>query len=96
MAATRRAANTSLCSSSLERLSASPPTTVAPVASTAPVSLSRLLPGLRANVQKTAACLPRIAGRLEIGASAHGVCPTTNSPCTHVPMSTMSASWIAA
>ena len=47
--------------------------TSAPVACTAPVSLSRLLPGLRANVQNTAARLPRIAGRLEIVASAHGV-----------------------
>ena len=58
--------------------------------------LSRLLPGSRANVQNTAARLPRIAGRLEIVAAAHGVWPTTNSPCTHVPTSTMSASWIAA
>ena len=47
--------------------------TPAPVACTAPVSLSRLLPGLSANVQNTAARLPLIAGRLEIVGIANGV-----------------------
>ena len=62
----------------------------------APVELVEALPGLRANVQNTAARLPRIAGRLAISTTAHGAWPTTNKPCAHVPTRTMSASWIDA
>ena len=47
-------------------------------------------------MQNVAARLPRIVGRLEIVAAAHGAWPTTNRPCTHVPTSTRSASWIDA
>ena len=68
-ASIRRLANDSLCCSSFERLSSQAADHVGAGAPTAPVSLSRLLPGLRANVQKAAARLPRIAGRLEIVAT---------------------------
>ena len=46
--------------------------TLAPVSATASVSLSRLLPGLSANVQKAAARLPFIVGRLAMALAAHG------------------------
>src|SRR6478609_4244914 len=92
--ATRRLTNSSLCASSLPRLSASPPITSAPRWETTVVSRSSVLPGDRANVQNTAAFLPFIVGSWLIAATPHGAWPTTNSPWTHVPTMTMSASWI--
>src|SRR4029079_15926448 len=79
-ASSSRVQTVSLCASSFERLSARPPITSAPVALTAPVRRSRLLPGLRAKVQNVAARLARMVGRFEIDAAPHGAWPTMNSP----------------